>query len=566
MTRNEARATEIAVANLARLLAQDPRMQPELQRARRQFFGTDGPTAPVVRGAADSAELRFVEWFTLERHSEVLGLVPVDLPLYAEFSEELLGSVVGVFAVLSVSDLGVEARDLQDDNVFDLAVPAGSLQPGDLLVGRLFSPDGGRWTPSTGAAVFRPGKELGEAFRTDIARIELDRRLQQVELEHLLLRRTDQTPSPTADSVPIPPIEHLEARLEHLLRQGDSQHAAVAISEQLANVARPGPILGPLLEELAFDTAVDLDRVREVLMEIWNAYHPEVVGEVPPAGAGSAEGALPEVGVLDAGQVPGESLGERLVRTLDEGLRQKVDVDELFAHLERLAGLEPGSSDEGENPFDREADEEEDRDGPDPDPGGDLGPLVQEFLWENGIEDGPIAQTLQGWADLQRNSAVVRTDLELVTGQDLMRLLLHVYLGAMPGQRSVAVRTAFAALQRFYAWAATTFELSVGEALLECRGALLDQVERIDRAGVLLTTQTGARVRPQFLEVEDLGPRGFGVRADEGGNHWLEAAPEAAAELRVGDLLLGALEARGVGQALIGLVVVMPHDARALME
>jgi hypothetical protein len=161
---------------------------------------------------------------------------------------------------------------------------------------------------------------------------------------------------------------------------------------------------------------------------------------------------------------------------------------------------------------------------------------------------------------------VVRTDLELVTGQDLMRLLLHVYLGAMPGQRSVAVRTAFAALQRFYAWAATTFELSVGEALLECRGALLDQVERIDRAGVLLTTQTGARVRPQFLEVEDLGPRGFGVRADEGGNHWLEAAPEAAAELRVGDLLLGALEARGVGQALIGLVVVMPHDARALME
>lgn len=549
------------MANLARLLEQETRLQPELQRARRQFFGTDGTTQPVVLGAADSAELRFAEWYALERESEVLGLVPIELPQFAEQARDLVGSVCGVFSVLSVSDLGVEARDLQDEALYDLAVPPGSLQPGDLLVGRLFTQTEERWTPSTGAAVFRPGKDLAEAFRHDVARLELDRRLQQIELEHLLLRRTDQTPSPTATTIPIVPVERLEATLEQLLRQGNSKLTAVGISEQLANVLRPGPIMGPLLEELAFDTAVDLDRVREVMLQIWNAYHPEVVAAPKPA---AAEGDEPRASLLDPGQVPGETLGERLVRTLDEGLRQKVDVEDLFAHLERLAGLEPGASDAGDNPFDAQDDDESEADSPDP--GGDLGPLVQEFLWENGIEEGPIAQTLLGWVDLQRNSALARTELELVTSEDLMRLLLHVYLGGLPGQRAVAVRTAFAALQQFYAWAETTFELQVASTLQECRGGLLTEVERIDRAGALLTTATTARMRPGFLEVEDTGPRGFGVRSDEGGNHWLETSAEAAAELRPGDLLLAALQPRGAGQSLVGLVVVLPQDARSLME
>lgn len=254
--------------------------------------------------------------------------------------------------------------------------------------GRAFvRPTEERWTPSTGAAVFRPGKDLAEAFRRDVARLELDRRLRQIELEHLLLRRTDQTPSPTATTIPIVPIERLEASLEQLLRQGNSKLTAVGISEQLANVLRPGPIMGPLLEELAFDTAVDLDRVREVMLQIWNAYHPEVVGATKPDAEAAEE---PTASLLDPGQVPGETLGERLVRTLDEGLRQKVDVDDLFAHLERLAGLEPGTSDSGENPFDLQDDGDEETEPAGPDPGGDLGPLVQEFLWENGIEEEPL--------------------------------------------------------------------------------------------------------------------------------------------------------------------------------
>ena len=71
-----------------------------------------------------------------------------------------------------------------------------------------------------------------------------------------------------------------------------------------------------------------------------------------------------------------------------------------------------------------------------------------------------------------------------------------------------------------------------------------------------------------MLEVEDVGPRGFGVRDDDGGDHWLEVDPATAANLRVGDLVLGALAPATAGQArgLVGLVVVLPADARSLME
>lgn len=548
MTRNEARATELAVASLAQELAADPHLHAEMQRARRQFFGSDGPVAPVVRGAADTAELRFAEWFVLERSSEVLGAVPAELPRYQVQLADAEESLSGVFLVLSVSPRGVEVRDLQDEAALDLAVPTGSLQPGDLLVGRLYPLGSGRFVPSTAAAVFRPGKDLGRAFQHDVGKLELERRLQQVELEHLLLRRTDQGPSPTAERVPVVPLERLEAELETLLQAGASGHTAAGISQLLAGAARPGPVVGPLLDELAFDTAVNLETARELLVQIWNAYHPE---GLPP------EPELPP-------PAPGESLGERLVRTLDEGLRQKRDVDELFAQLEQLAGLEAGAADEGDNPFDHDDGEEDDEGGPDP--GGDLGPLVQEYLWEGGIDGGPVADTLKAWVELQGNAAVPRTDVEQVTGQDLMRLLLHVYLGAAPDRRSTAVRSAFEALRQFYAWAERTLELPVGGALQECRGVLLDQLDRLEAAGRSLSTPGSRGLQPGLLQIEDVGPQGFGVRDDEGGHHWLQAPAEAAAALRVGDLVLGALQPRGAGRALAGLVVVLPHDARALME
>ncbi|MEO6596302.1 MAG: hypothetical protein ABIP94_16255 [Planctomycetota bacterium] len=603
MTRNDARAAEVAVARLAQRLAADPRLQAEILRARREFLGSEVPAGPQLRGAADTAEHRFSEWFALERESEALGVVPIELPHFGRDATELEDSLVGVFLVLTAEPTGVDARDLQDDAVYELAVPHESLQPGDLLAGRLFAVASNQWTPSTAAAVFRPGADLAEAFRRDVRRLDLGRRLRQVELEHLLLRRHEQTRSPTstpAPSVPsvpsVPPapsvpLEHLEAQLDKLLQAGGGHLTAAEVSQQLALAHRLGPVMGPLLDQLAFETNIDLDQGRRLLLEIWNVYH----------GTAETEAVAPSSD--PAGAVPGETLGERLVRTLDEGLRQKRDVDDLFSQLERLAGLEPGASDDEENPYDDEREdneldddglddaelEGEEREDDDADEQaesidravGDLGPLIQEYLWEAGREDDPAIEPLRLWVQLQANAPLPNSDLDLVTGTDLMRLLLHVFLGSPPSERAACVRAAFAELGKFYAWAEKTQELELTSVLQECQGPLLDQVDRLQAAGLALSTADEPSTRPTILQIEDLGPAGFGVRDDDGGHHWLEASASTVAALREGDLAIGALARaagdvtkshgpkshgpKSHGQRLEGFVVVLPQDARALM-
>ena len=58
MTRDEVQRRTECIARLASQLSKQPRLQAEVQRARRQFFGDD------PRGAGnDAAEHRFAEWF-----------------------------------------------------------------------------------------------------------------------------------------------------------------------------------------------------------------------------------------------------------------------------------------------------------------------------------------------------------------------------------------------------------------------------------------------------------------------------------------------------------------------
>lgn len=595
MSRDSAQATELELTKLLRHFVADPRLAAEWQRARREFFGGDGRVPDGAdASAAPPAELRFAEWFLLERESDLRGEVPAQLPQYAEAGERLLDSQSGVFLVEAPTGAAVAALDLQDDTVLELVVPPGSLQGGDLLVGRLYGNGGARWTPSTACAVFRPGTEIGRAFQRDLQKLELDRRLQQIELEHLLLRRPDHQAGPTAAAAEQPvvdpvggsaaagaslespaepsvPLEHLEADLERMLVDAGSDLSAAGLSQQLLLAVRPGPVVGPVLEQLAFDTTVDLDRLRELLVQIWNAHHRDELDEQEP---------------LAPKPAPGETLGERLVRTLDEGLAQHRDVGELFAQLERMAGIEPEPEDDAAAAADDEADGDPDDDGEparardrddedddaaearfgDPE-AGDLQPLVEEHLWETGRSADPTS-SLRLWAELQRNLPLPRTDLEQVTPGDLMRLLLHVYLGAAPAGRARAVRSTFEELRTFYDWAAATQELAFGAVLDQCRGALLDQVDRLQAAGQALSTEDRGRSRPAILQIEDLDGNGFGVGDDDGGHHWIPAVPQVTSNLQVGDLLLGSLgaaDARGQ-RRLCGLVVVLPRDARELIE
>jgi hypothetical protein len=584
MEHDDAAAAAEAITALAGRLARDPHVGPEMQRARREFFPAAGAAGPVAPGAAEAADLRFHEWFTLERESEVLGAVPASIATIAGDGADWIDSMAGLWLVQDVTPRTVEARDLQDGQTIDLTAPPGTLRVGDLVVGRLFAEGAGRWTPSTAAAIFRPGSELAQAFLRDLQRLGLDRRLQQIELEHLLLRRPDFTAAMAASSAPVPtepaaPLEHLEADLDRLLGASGSEHSASSISQQLAMSVRPGQVIGPLLDELAFDTEVDLDAARQLLLSIWNTHHRGAVAAPPLTSS-----------------APGESLGERLVRTLDEGLAQKRDVEELFAQLERMAGIEPEPTDDDDDATiddERDADDEPahdadgDRDDYDEDEDdderdradaadgaeadeGNLAALVEEYLWESGHAQDPQAELLRLFAALPANAALPHRDLEEITATDVMRLLLHVYLAAPPPERARRVLATFEQLQSFYQWAAEVQEMDVGGVLAGCRGAMLDQVERLQQASIALSVGSKVLGRPGVLAVEQVGRDGFGCRDDDGGDHWIAAAPTALSQLRPGDLVLGALApVNGHGnepRRLLGLVVVLPADARALME
>lgn len=583
MEQDDAAAAAQAISALAARLARDPHVGPEMQRARREFFPAGAPAAPTAPGAADAADLRFHEWFTLERESEVLGAVPASIATMAGDAGEWLDSIAGLWLVQDVTPRTVEARDLQDGQTIDLTAPPGALRTGDLVVGRVFAEGAGRYTPSTAAAIFRPGSDLAQAFLRDLQRLGLDRRLQQIELEHLLLRRPDfkaamAAATPDAPAEPEAPLEHLEADLDRLLGASGSEHSASAISQQLAMSVRPGQVIGPLLDELAFDTEVDLDAARQLLLSIWNAHHR----------GGSATASPPST-------APGESLGERLVRTLDEGLAQKRDVEELFAQLERMAGIEPDPEDgdeaandddgdeDDERPVRRADDDDEHEDADDADgaadrdrvdadeAGGNLAALVEEYLWETGRAEDPQAGLLRLFAALQANAALPHRDLEEITAADVMRLLLHVYLAAPPTERAARVLATFEQLRLFYQWAAEVQEMDVGSVLAGCQGAMLEQADRLQQASLALSDDSRGPVRPGVLVVEQVGPKGFGCRDDDGGDHWVGASPAALASLRAGDLVLGALAPSGAPAAdlarkLHGLVVVLPAEARALME
>jgi len=559
MSREELRQLTETVSDLARRLANEPRLQAELQRARRQFFGDDGALS-----GNRAAEHRFAEWFLLERESEVLGAVPATVEPYVPDADDLLDTRLGAFLVVSTGAT-TTARDIEDDEVFELSDDDG-LMVGDLIVGRLYPVRGERWAASLAAPVLRPGREVAEAFQRDLEQLDLGRRLQQIELEHLLVQRQGggvrhaDVPVPAQAGDPPPPLEHLEADLEQLLQSVGDRHSATVLSQQLAVAERPGALIGPLLDQLAFDTDVDLDRARELLLEIWNAHH---AGDAPSTEQPDAR---------SSGGPPGETLGERFVRELDDGLGKQRNVEELFKELEQIAGVEPDAADDDDDDDARAADMVEKLAGGGE---GDLAPLVTEYLWETGQNDaddapaGPLAL----WVELQQNAPVPRSDFDAITANDLMRLLLHVYLRAAPGHRADDVRAAFDELGRFYEWVRQTQELDRVAVLGACRGVLLEQLDRLQAAGEALTSDAPALHPPGLLQIEDLGKDGFGARDDDGGHHWLLASAPALAQLRVGDLVLAGLGEFVEGPAgganprrLAGMAVVLPIDARSLIE
>ncbi len=547
----------------------DPRAPAELARARREFFGPqEAAQAEAPARPEGPAELRFAEWFLLERDSELLGEPwGRSLGRAAEVEERhgaLAESICGVFLVVqrSPGEQRARLRDLQNAEGVDLDVPASMpLEAGDLLVGRLYGEAAAARVPSPAIAVQRGGAVLGRALQSDLEGLALERRLTQAELEHVLFRRWDAL----RDTAAAPPLERLEAELAtRLAHAGQDEVDVAALSAALAQTTQPGRVMGPLLDQLAFDSDVDLLTVQRLLLEIWNA-HRDRQGEIPQraplaedalqmdaAGGTMAPAAEPDT---DSDDAPG--LGARLAQRIEEGLTRSENVEDLFDDVAAMLGTSlEDDDDDGEDAaaFD-----------------GDLEPLVVEYLWEEDRAGTPSEAVLRALVAQQREAPVPRLDLEAVEARDLLRLLVRVYLETAPSERAAVVQDNWRAIEHFYRWAARTQEYELDEVLATCRAAFVDEVERVQRASLEL--ERGAVAAPDtppgLLRVVAVDEERAELASSSGAPAvWVPV--EAGGALTPGDLVLAgvrtadAIEEPVPGQ-LVGMVVVLPAETESLL-
>jgi hypothetical protein len=573
---------------LLRLFAraqEDPRLRSEIARARREFFGGGEPPAASDSPAQRIAEARFAEWYLLERESEVLGDVP-GLALWPETfaSLGLSASLAGVFLAERAQRNAAEVRDLQDGKLVELLQGDWmAMRPGDLLVGRLYRTEAGAWLPSAVSVIERNALAMAQAFQRDCGKLRLQRRLSQAELEQLWF-----APRTGAEGPP-EPFERLEAQLaSYLAAAGKAEWPAAEICARLQQARTPGPVIGPLLDEIAFDTQADIEGLQRLLLQIWNWHHRKNVG--PQAGAGAApartrgpgHAAEPPVrrprpartaapAEMPAGgepepasefrPLPGESLGQTLARRIREGLEAHEDIEAMFASVEQLLGerIDEGGESAGETGVQQA---ETPGSGPDAADAGDLEALVLEYAWENGTRPGPWLRQL---VTQQREAPIDRTNVEYVTGSDLTRLLLHVYLQHPPPTRCAAVRDAHAELAGFYDWVAATQGYALGDRLQECRVAFLDHLDRVHAASMRLShgAPRASDRSSDLWRVAGVLPHGVELQATAAQEPLL--LRETGAGLAVGDLLLASVHGDRGEARLDGIVLVLPAAVEPLI-
>lgn len=387
------RALEHELDELALDLLAGEELAAEFRIDRAAFLGAED-------GDEDAAaRRRHLEWFLLERECAAIGSVPLEVAVELRTTHDddralryaaLRGSRAGIFVVSRVDPAeGVLLDELlgRGQYVADEPALAAGLDAGDLVVGRIFprdlATDGERttWCLSSGAANLR-NPQLLEALTKDVeelrARSRGPLRMTQAELEVMFFRESleadqaDTTPEPPAvpeaEATPEPPVP-LAVQLERarglLVGGGLEPERWTEIVDLLR--ARPMPEadlalggddpLGWVLDELAFETDLDLDDARRRLADLWRSLH----AEVEPAGSATGPD---EAGPADAVD-PART--RAALERFDAGRAEGLDVEDLFAALEAELGLDA---------------EPEDDDHRVPDFPGVLGALVQEFLWD----------------------------------------------------------------------------------------------------------------------------------------------------------------------------------------
>ncbi len=574
---NDSHPIDRGLTLLSDLIRQRPALEAERLASLAEFFpGGRPPEAALERAQAEG---RHLEWFLFERSSAALG----DLPIFALEGdlETALGaegpavalalrtSRSGLFRVQTVvPGEGLWLEDLASRGALPIAEAEAShdLSEGDLLCGRLYPLGDERYRLSPAMAVFRD-PALAQALESDLERLRSRRRgtlrIAQGELERMFFAAPQaagtggsDAPAPNAPAaaalapVAEPAARQVRAELLELLGAGGGAgqaglgpERAAALLEAFEVEARRGErasaagALGELLDAVAFHSQVDIERVRRLCIEHWNALLAEPAGAPPgrpaaPAESLAAPAARPRTGLAafqrfareragPAGEGADRDSAQRALSAFDAGRARGEDLEALFGQLEKDLGLE------GEGEEDLSAS---------PDFPGVIGALVEEFQWERRAEgdragadaDGPLLAAL----------AQELAEIGILEELDGARLAHFAVRTALAPGSSV---DPMPALTRFAQWIESQHGHGLWTDFERTAQALSRDLPRLARAQRLLETSGGTPPSPGLGLREELlhtslefGER-LGIRDDDGRFVPLDLPAELAAELRPGD-------------------------------
>lgn len=361
------------------LIASRPELVAEFESSREVFPGV--PTGVDLEDKL--RDRRHFEFFLFERQSESFDALPMDVLLdqwQEAASEKLQGSratftesITGIFVVQELEDGFLGVQELA--GLTQLRIAPGptmvDFQVGDLIVGRLYPVEGGLYVASPAAGLFR-NPALRQAIEMDLSALRQSRshaimRLSQMELERMFwaemsaemaVAQADGATS-AADRDPVGELETF------LAREGIGREVVRSWCRALAGtpydakalVSGVDDLVGGMLEQLAFQTEIDLARARELLLAAWQRLN-------LTAGEAKADVA---VEATDPDHVA-QSLAE-----FDRDRAAGIDVETSFRELAKRLGLD---------------DEDLDDDSEAPDFPGVVGAMVEEFLWETEESQG----------------------------------------------------------------------------------------------------------------------------------------------------------------------------------
>ncbi len=508
------------------LVREDPALSGEFEHSLAEFYPA-GPPSGAARETLLAAR-RHVEWFVLERISRTLHGSPVEvlLPAWRIRSSEdpereesaLLNSFTGIFVVTGVQDSsGLWLRDIVGFGEYPVSDPEGAWpsREGDLIVGRMF-PTGDAVHHLSRAAAFFRDDSLREAVARDVETLREARghgrvlHVSQLDLERMFFAKER-----TADA-----SDPIERARDLLVASGVDEGR---IDELFATLARTpfdtellvhgaGDVLAEILDELAFDTDVDLADARRLFVRAWR----RLASPPEDREAGESQGDTPDD--------PRAAL-----EAFDQGRHANTDLDSLITNL--ATDLELGAVDD--------PDEEE---SPAPDFPGVVGAMVEEFIWEVGAERGEDERARL--APLMKLGRFAREigSFESLGAPELLRFTTFWLHEERELASEEEARALVDALQAFCTWAEEAHGVPLQAEFGATLASLAASLPPIAAANDLIPRPAKDAVGELF-EVGDELPDGARLLLDRHGNeHSAYLDPQLARRLPQGARLRGRIQ------------------------